>query len=295
MTTPQVLLAAKRQKRAPQKVDVGTKDELLSLLACDIIQQVFLQARGNRNSEVLTRNDLRSIHGFMLWCLCSKSGHQVSYHIDYAEVLRHQTGIITPPIYGAVVHCSDFGDERMEGGNFIVNARGLDHYKEWGYKAKFKRAACGCNGAFDEIEAAQTEEGWTEISYETNRVVMFDGDFPHAATPIKSIPSTAQRVILGINVLGHNCGPDAARFPDHSARSNSVLSRCDAGVFKAGEHDWRDRESERDTGKGAGGEIVNADHSLCFIRSAAFISHCKHQKHEMPDLNVESCIVIIYL
>ena len=154
-------------------------------------------------------------------------GKLVSYHIDYAEVVRHQTGIVTPPIYGAVVHCSDFRENPMTGGDFAVNLRGLAHYQEWGYKAANKSRD---NADFCEVEA-MCEEGsqhWRRVQYKHRRTVYFDGDSPHMATPIESIAPGCHRVIVGINVFGHNVGWHAARFPDHAARSNRVVKMLQA-------------------------------------------------------------------
>eukprot|EP00658_Telonema_sp_P-2_P067721 TRINITY_DN56652_c0_g1_i2.p1 TRINITY_DN56652_c0_g1~~TRINITY_DN56652_c0_g1_i2.p1 ORF type:complete len:144 (+),score=38.64 TRINITY_DN56652_c0_g1_i2:214-645(+) len=114
----------------------------------------------------------------------------------------------------------------MLGGNFAVNLRGLDHYKEWGYKARFKSNG---DAEFDEVAAMEQEgEDWQFVGYKHRRVVCFDGDSPHMATPIMDIPDGARRVIVGINVFGHNVGPEAARFPDHSARANRVIRMLQA-------------------------------------------------------------------
>ena len=240
--TPKLLasLRKKTTKSAPMPADKGTKDEPLSVLACDLVHQTFLSGE----NPVLSRADLRLCHGFMVWCLSSNVGNLVSYHIDYAEVVRHQTGITTPPLLGAVLHCSDFGDDPMVGGNFAVNMRGLDHYQEWGYKARHVSSAVA--EGFDEVAQMKSEsqgaDGWERVDYQTRRAVIFDGDCPHMATPIQYINPDVKRVIVGINVFGHNVGPEAARFPDHAARSNRVvkmlqafggLSKSEGGLEKA--------------------------------------------------------------
>jgi hypothetical protein len=199
---------------------------------------------------VLERADLRTVHGFSLWCLCSELEQQVHYHIDYAEVVRHLTGTTTPPLFGGVLHCSDFADGAMSGGDFAANTRGLDHYREWGFKAKLARAARdgereergasgdgtmqgegrreGSGADFCELRAVEAEPGWEFVSYRTNRLVLMDGDLPHMSTPVLALPEGKRRVILGINVFGHNVGRQAEQFPDHAERSNRVVNMLQA-------------------------------------------------------------------
>ena len=69
---------------------------------------------------------------------------------------------------------------------------------------------------------------WEFVDYKTNRCIFFDGDLPHMATPVTKIPEGISRVILGINVFGHNVGSQASRFPDHSARTNRVIKMLQA-------------------------------------------------------------------
>ena len=231
VSAAQALAFGKRKaaERKAAQADKGTKDEPLSKLAAGIVHSLFIAG----DSPILSREDLRCCHGFMLWCLASNTSQQVSYHIDYAEALRHQTGVTVPPLFGAVLHCTSFrqGDaaEGMQGGNFAVNRRGLDHYREWKYKAKGKRAE---NADFDEVAEAKSEgerDGtWEFVDYKTNRCIFFDGDLPHMATPVAKIPEGISRVILGINVFGHNVGSQASRFPDHSARTNRVIKMLQA-------------------------------------------------------------------
>ena len=64
---------------------------------------------------------------------------QVEYHIDYAELYRYETNIIHPPLYAGTVQVSPLGtqsitqaNKTMEGGSFLVNTAGLEHYKRLG-------------------------------------------------------------------------------------------------------------------------------------------------------------------
>lgn len=273
VTTPKMLAARRTGKLMVSPKDIGTKDEPLAKLAAEIIHQLFCVPHtdaesGKVHPPLLERSDLRLIHGFSLWCLCSELNQQVHYHIDYAEVVRHLTGTTTPPVYGAVLHCSDFENGAMAGGDFAANTRGLDHYEEWGFKAKLIKKACatkmgfsvenkvpvenkvdiagkyGGGGSavgvgvaqqgesevpgFNELEEARKEEGWEFVDYRTNRFVLMDGDLPHMSTPVQSLPDGKRRVILGINIFGHNVGCEAEQFPDHAERSNRVVSMLQA-------------------------------------------------------------------
>ena len=67
-------------------------------------------------------------------------------------LVRYETGLIFPPIYagtwqvspvstattGAVGPNQEQGEQHaegsMEGGDFVANVRGIDHYREFGYK-----------------------------------------------------------------------------------------------------------------------------------------------------------------
>ncbi len=82
-----------------------------------------------------------------MWCLASGLTNQVEYHIDYAELYRftlpglpchifcrYETNIIHPPLYAGTCQVSPLAAGEMIGGDFYANSRGLDHYKEFGYK-----------------------------------------------------------------------------------------------------------------------------------------------------------------
>ena len=88
---------------APPRSDAaaGTKDAALYPLALRASRAIFA------DSGVLDAADLANVHGFMCWCLEVGEGSSVTYHVDYGESLRYETSLIVPPLYGAVLHCSD--------------------------------------------------------------------------------------------------------------------------------------------------------------------------------------------
>jgi hypothetical protein len=88
---------------APPRADAaaGTKDAALYPLALRASKAIFA------DSGALDAADLANVHGFMCWCLEVGEGSSVTYHIDYGESLRYETSLIVPPLYGAVLHCSD--------------------------------------------------------------------------------------------------------------------------------------------------------------------------------------------
>lgn len=59
---------------------------------------------------------------------------------------------------------------------------------------------------------------WVTVPYLANRGILHQGDYPHAATPVRDItPPTMRRVILGLNCFPPAVGPCCARAPEHSA------------------------------------------------------------------------------
>lgn len=51
-------------------------------------------------------------------------------------VCRYETNVVYPPIYGGVYHASPFAINEMNGGDFMLNMEGLDHYRRFGYKGR---------------------------------------------------------------------------------------------------------------------------------------------------------------
>ena len=226
------------------------KDAPLRPLARRAARAIFL------DSGALDAADLARVHGFMCWCLPVGVGSSVTYHVDYGESLRYETNLIVPPLYGAVLHCSDLehcaeldaspsdADDddvdvdafvaedlgvapfdaaplpphrQMGGGVYYVHRDGLPHYARWGFKGKLLAAEEGTTPSPEELLArVGTEEGWVRVPYRYRRAIVQDGDLPHLSTRVSSLPPGQKRVILGINAYGAIAGPMLQRMPDHS-------------------------------------------------------------------------------
>jgi len=200
-----------------------------------------------------TAQILKEAHGVAVWALSSSIGNSVSYHIDYAELLRYEFNVTVPPLWAGTVHCSDlwndqkktvendddeqhsqcnFHQQRMQGGEFCVNLRGLDHYQEHGYKGNLSGDPSGGwkrpsnSGAFLNGGVHINDNNqWVTIPYAFNRGIAHRGDLPHLSTPIESISKNDRgidaaqeisRVIVGFNVFGHDVGARIAKAPEHS-------------------------------------------------------------------------------
>jgi len=107
----------------------------------------------------------------------------------------------------------------MEGGEFWANTRGLDHYREFGYKG----ALAAKSGAGGEPNLDMQSSAWLRVPYRFNRGLVYDGDLPHLSTKIKALPDGLRRVILGFNLFTHEVGPCAERAPEHSPKFNSTV------------------------------------------------------------------------
>ena len=130
----------------------------------------------------------------------------------------------------------------MDGGDFAVNLGGLCHYAMHGYKGIRSGDDCGgwVNPFADSVNTPagcaasararksnskapyhDKRTGWVTIPYFYNRAIFHDGHLPHLSTPIKSISKDVggkkkSRVILGLNVFGHDVGPCVSKAPEHS-------------------------------------------------------------------------------
>jgi hypothetical protein len=96
----------------------------------------LVYSRGKGMVEAL----LPSIHGTVVWCLTSRPGSNVTYHIDYAELYRYETNVIHPPLIGGICQLTPFSSGDMKGGQFQLNLGGLAHYQQFGYKGKILNA-----------------------------------------------------------------------------------------------------------------------------------------------------------
>lgn len=162
------------------------------------------------------RKDKNRIHGVAVWCLSSGACNEVKYHIDYAELYRYETNIIHPPLYAGTCQVSPLQDKEMIGGDFYANLGGLDHYREYGYKASFKSE--------DELrEDVEFSGDWVRVRYKQNRCTLHDGDFPHFSSPVRQIVEGKKRVILGFNFFSDAVGECCIRAPEHSDAFNRTV------------------------------------------------------------------------
>ena len=149
-----------------------------------------------------TADDLAQAHGVAVWALCAKPGSEVPYHLDYAEQVRYETGVIVPPLLAGTLHCTR---DVVEGGAFQVALDGITHYQQYGYKCKKM------------IMADSTMmHGLESIPYHYNQVTCHAGHLPHASSKIIRIHGSQDRVIVGFNVFAPDIGPIVERAPEHS-------------------------------------------------------------------------------
>ena len=115
----------------------------------------------------------------------------------------------------------------MEGGEFCVNLRGLNHYSEHGYKGNLSGDDFGgwkrpINQHYRMGKLFRDRKSqWVTIPYVFNRGIAHKGDLPHLSAPITRIAakssnmaqnyqiqsgSSPSRVIVGFNVFGHDVG-----------------------------------------------------------------------------------------
>lgn len=128
---------------------------------------------------------------------------------------RYETNVIHPPLYAGTCQISSLHGNELIGGDFYANSRGLDHYKEFGYKAMMKSK--------DELDMDIQSDDWIKIRYKRNRGTLHDGDFPHFSSPIQFIAPGKKRVILGLNFFSASVGECCIRAPEHSDAFNRTV------------------------------------------------------------------------
>ena len=214
-----------------------TDDARQKAMAKCAVKHLYLRRAG-----AIIAADWDKIHGVAVWSLSAGVGSQVEYHIDYAELYRYETNVIYPPLYAGTLQLTPVEDGQIVGGEFAANMRGLDHYREFGYKGRVKMAATGTTTA-PPLEAKDTGYGqgsggggsqtadlldtsssaWMKVPYRCNRGIVHDGDLPHLSTKIEALPAHLRRVILGFNLFTHDVGPAAQRAPEHSEKFNATV------------------------------------------------------------------------
>ena len=142
----------------------------------------------------------------------------------------------------------------MEGGEFCVNLRGLEHYSEHGYKGNISGDAFGGwkRPIYQHCKRGKLfrdhNSQWVTVPYVFNRGIVHKGDLPHLSAPIKHIgantslnkcrnseihrKSSPSRVIVGFNVFGHDVGEVISHAPEHSRafRRKVKLYRATVGA-----------------------------------------------------------------
>ena len=214
-------------------------------------------------------------HGVAVWALSSTVGSEVRYHIDYAEQYRYERNITVPPLLAGTVQCTDFGGKdgkssgSMVGGDFAVNLGGLKHYETNGYKGARSGDDRGgwtdatnndaTNNTCSSAPHHNKQTRWVTVPYRYNRAIFHHGQLPHLSTSIKSISPSGQdaennrqrsksRVILGMNVFGHDIGPDVSKAPEHSDAFRRKIKMYRALLSKPSQNgDGSERSSTHDT------------------------------------------------
>ncbi|GLE04634.1 hypothetical protein PINS_up013604 [Pythium insidiosum] len=177
--------------------------------------------------DTISLEDWKETHGVAVWVIASVCDDETEYHLDYAEMLRFETNVIFPPLYGATLHVSRGA---IEGGGFHVNRRGLEHYREYGYKTRRLSSKLSTD-ALESVATSHQEPGWTSIPYRFRRGIICDGDFPHFSGRVRALPSAAsraddlpkRRVVVGFNLFPHAIGDFVARYPEHSDAFNRYV------------------------------------------------------------------------
>lgn len=206
-------------------------------LAKQAIQQ-FLRAQ---TGSIISSDDWQRAHGVAVWVIASDCEDETEYHLDYAEMVRYETNVIFPPIYGATLHvsplvnsesnepqetCSGAAIERFDGGGFHVNTRGLAHYQQYGYKTRLAGKL-----STDALEAISAKEpGWEHVPYRYRRGIVCDGEFPHFSGRVRSLPAGLKRVVVGFNLFPPEIGPFVDKFPEHSDAFNKYVKLSQAAA-----------------------------------------------------------------
>lgn len=113
-------------------------------------------------------------------------------------------------------HLSPIEDNEMEGGEFMVNTEGINHYRKFGYKSRLAQDLL-------DVDLRQNEN-WKRVRFQADRGILHSGSWPHLSTKIMGLPPGAKRVILGLNVFcGESVGQCCARAPEHSDVFNRTV------------------------------------------------------------------------
>lgn len=208
-----------------------------------LAKQAITQFLLEQTPGVISSEDWRTAHGVAVWVIASDCEDETEYHLDYAEMVRYETNVIFPPIYGATLHVSPLLNsernqqpqqetstgaaiESFDGGGFHVNTRGLAHYQQYGYKTRLASKL-----STDALEAISAKEpGWKRVPYCYRRGIVCDGEFPHFSGRVRSLPAGVKRVVVGFNLFPHAIGPFVEKFPEHSDAFNKYVKLSQAAA-----------------------------------------------------------------
>ncbi|GMI24145.1 hypothetical protein TrCOL_g9602 [Triparma columacea] len=198
-------------------------------------------------SSVLGCNpSLTNIHGFALWSLSSVRSlpHGVSYHIDYAELVRYKTGVIHPPVYAGTVQVTRGGGEECKwgGGGYYANRDGLKHYESHGYKACKLSSGRGAKGIMVTPSVGTPGSNWAEVPYKYRRGTWHTGELPHQSGEVLYRDEGEgkegedggnrgwgkTRVIVGINAFDWGIGEEVGKATEHSKAFNREVRLAQA-------------------------------------------------------------------
>lgn len=165
-------------------------------------------------------------HGVAVWALASNSGSHVPYHIDYAELIRYETGITVPPVLAGTLQCSrlesslssacnissetncavaaadrsknepftkcEDGNSRaigiMVGGDYLVHTgRGKETDVLYHYQKHGYKGNLSSGTPWSESHQTDDDEHWVRVPYKFNRMICQSGHLPHLSTRIESI------------------------------------------------------------------------------------------------------------
>lgn len=240
-------VASNKETTATADHSVDDDESYRRSLARRAVQELLV----DKASSVISPDDWTNTHGVAVWVIASDCNDETEYHLDYAELVRYETNVIMPPLYGATLHVSPLRNEGttdanqddedqdrlsdFEGGGFYVNVNGLEHYRQYGYKTRLARKL-----STDTLEAvSKTEQGWHHVPYAYRRGIICDGEFPHFSGRVRSLPAAesqdpVKRVVVGFNLFPPEIGAFVEKFPEHSNAFNKYIKVSQAAVKQAG-------------------------------------------------------------
>lgn len=106
----------------------------------------------------------------------------LNYHLDKDEILSDQ-GELSSPLYASAFYIGP--KEGITGGEIVINTKGKKHYEDY-------------TSAGGGIVPDHGPE-WIKVPFKYNRLVLFDGLYPHFVAPVISRPVDKCRVTIAVN------------------------------------------------------------------------------------------------